>query len=239
MQKYVLTIPCRLKSKRFPEKLLKKFKGLEIFLHTYNRCLKACAKNKIYILTDSERIYKLCKEKKINCLLTRKNIITGSDRIASIKNILKAKYYINVQGDEPIINPSDIKKMINAINKNKNFVLNGYSRLPYKHGDIKSIPKVVLSKNNTLLYISRSKIPENYSGGKNLKIYKQVCIYVYPRKALKYFKNKKTYLEKFEDIEILRMIENNVPVKMINLSKDSFSIDLKEDLYKLQKLKNF
>jgi 3-deoxy-manno-octulosonate cytidylyltransferase (CMP-KDO synthetase) len=97
----------------------------------------------------------------------------------------------------------------------------------------------VLSKNNTLLYISRSKIPENYSGSKNLKIYKQVCIYVYPRKALKYFKNKKTYLEKFEDIEILRMVENNVPVKMINLSKDSFSIDLKEDLYKLQKLKNF
>ena len=67
MHNYVITIPCRLKSKRFPEKLIKKFKGKEIFLytHTYERCARVCSK-KIFILTDSKKIIKICKKYKMN-----------------------------------------------------------------------------------------------------------------------------------------------------------------------------
>ena len=85
--------------------------------------------------------------------------------------------------------------------------------------------------------MSRSPVPSNYVKEKGTKYYKQVCIYAYPREILKYFNNKKTFLEKHEDIEILRLIENSIKVKMVKLSSSSFSIDLIEDFKKLKKVK--
>ena len=85
--------------------------------------------------------------------------------------------------------------------------------------------------------MSRSSIPANYKNDKDKKYFKQVCIYAYPRAILKYFNNKKTPIEKSEDIEILRLIENSVKVKMIKLSSTSFSIDVLNDYKKLKKLK--
>ena len=86
--------------------------------------------------------------------------------------------------------------------------------------------------------MSRNLIPYNYSKKNlNTKYYKQVCIYAYPRQVLKFFNNKKKGLEKSEDIEILRLIENSIDVKMVKLSNKSFSIDLKSDIEKLKKIK--
>lgn len=237
MYNYVITIPCRLNSKRFPEKLLKKFNGKEIFIHTYERCVRVCPKSKIFVLTDSSKIINICKKYNVNFVRTKKNILTGSDRIASIKNIIKSRIYINVQGDEPIINPNDILKMINLAKKNSTSVFNGYTSITQKEAKIKSLPKVIFDRQKNLIYMSRNIIPSTYSSNKNIKYFKQVCIYVYPRHILKYFNNKKTFLEKFEDIEILRLIENSVKIKMIKLSSSSFSIDLIKDFKKLKRFK--
>jgi len=237
MKNFVIVIPCRLDSRRFPEKLIQKYKQKEIFVHTYERCLKISPKENIYVLTDSNKISKICKYYKINYIVTKKNILTGSDRIASIKNKIKAKVYINVQGDEPIINPKDILKVINQAKKNNKIAINGYAPLKASEAKKKNIPKVILDRENNLIYMSRRSLPVNYSNKKNLKFFKQVCIYAYPRNLLKFFNNKKTYLEKYEDIEILRLIENSITVRMIRLSSNSFSIDLKKDLDKLKKRK--
>lgn len=239
MKNFVITIPCRLNSKRFPEKLIKKYKGKEIFLHTYERCLKATNKKNIYILTDSSKIANICKLNNVKFIITRKNLITGSDRIASIRNKLRAKIYINVQGDEPIINPQDIKKLIEISKKNTSLTLNGFTQINYGVAKRKSIPKVIMDKKNNLIYMSRNIIPFNYTNKLvKKKFYKQVCIYSYPYNVLKYFNNKKTFLEQNEDIEILRLLENSVPIKMIKMSNKSFAIDLKSDINKLKRLKN-
>lgn len=239
MKNFVITIPCRLNSKRFPQKLIKKINNREIFLHTYDRCLKVCPKNKIFILTDSVIIAKICDENNVNYIKTKKNLITGSDRISSIKNKLLARTYINVQGDEPIINPNDIKKIINYSLRYKNLTLNGYTQISFDQANRKSIPKVIFDKNKMLVYMSRNLIPYNYSKKKlNTKYFKQVCIYAYPRNVLKFFNNKKNDLEKNEDIEILRLTENSIKIKMIKLSNKSFAIDLKSDLKKLKKIKS-
>ena len=151
---------------------------------------------------------------------------------------MRAKTYINVQGDEPIINPLDIKKIINHSLKYKNVTLNGYTQINLKEAKRKSIPKVVFDKKKMLVYMSRNLIPYNYSKKNlNAKYYKQVCIYAYPRQVLKFFNNKKNELEKSEDIEILRLIENSIDIKMVKLSNTSFSIDLKSDIEKLKKMK--
>ena len=126
----------------------------------------------------------------------------------------------------------DIKKFISFSIKNKNSVTNAYTNLFNKKlFENKNIPKVILKKNNDLLYMSRSSIPG--SKKKISQTNKQICMYGFPKKILVnlFGKNKKkTPLEKIEDIEILRFIENNIPVKMIKVGDNKLSIDTKFDL---------
>ena len=117
-------------------------------------------------------------------------------------------------------------------------MVNGYSKIT-KNRDYqnKNIPKVVISKNKFLLYMSRNNIPSNF---KNIKrnLFKQICIYSFPKKILnKVFRsNTKGDLESNEDIEILRFIENDFKVKMILLSGISMSVDVKEDVREVEKI---
>ena len=99
--------------------------------------------------------------------MTSKTCLTGTDRVAEASNKIKADIYINVQGDEPTINPSDIKKIIKAKIKYPNHVICGYDIVhKLENPSSKNLPKVVISENNDLIYISRSLIP----GDKNKKI---------------------------------------------------------------------
>ena len=235
MKKFIVVIPCRLKSKRLKEKLIRKVNGKEIFLHTYEKCCLATNKKNIYIATDSSQIFILCKKKGINVIKTSKNKITGSDRIKEFSKKIKAENYINVQGDEPIINPKNIKKVIQHTKKDNSKVYNCYAEIKQSEARKKSIPKVILNNNEELIYMSRSIIPYNHLNSK-IKYFKQVCIYSYPRTILNIFKNKKTKIEKNEDIEILRLIENGISVKMIKVKTNSFAIDTIQDFRKLKKI---
>ena len=235
MRKYVVVIPCRLNSKRLKNKLLKKVNDKEIFLHTFYRCSLATDKKNIFIATDSKKIFNICKDKNINVVKTSKKPLTGSDRIREFSKKINAKNYINVQGDEPIINPKNIRKVIDQTAKKSDVVYNCYSEIKYKEAQKDSIPKVVFNEKKELIYISRSIIPFNHS--KNfVKYYKQICIYSFPKKVLKYFGNKKGLIEKNEDIEILRLIENGVKVKMIKVRAISFAIDTLQDYNKFKKI---
>ena len=235
MKKFVIVIPCRLNSKRLKEKLLRKVNGKEIFLHTFEKCCLATARKNIYIASDSFKIIDLCKKKKINVVKTSSKNLTGSDRINEFSKKILAHNYINVQGDEPIIDPKNIKKVIKFTKIDNTKVYNCYTEIPYLDAKKISIPKVILNNKNELIYISRSLIPFNNSNTK-IKYYKQICIYSFPRNILKLFNNKKTIIEKNEDIEILRLVEKGVTVKMINVKTNSFAIDTIQDLKKLKKL---
>ena len=172
--------------------------------------------------------------------MTSTKCLTGTDRVSEASKKFKNKVIINLQGDEPFINYKDIKKFIKFTLKYKNYVTNAYTEIKNKNNfQSINIPKVIIKKNNDLLYMSRSPIP----GSKNkkfVKAKKQICMYGFPVKILqKYFGEKKikTPLEKLEDIEILRLVENNICVKMIKVNDNKISIDTKEDLLKAQKIK--
>ena len=235
MKKFVIVIPCRLNSKRLKEKLLRKVNGKEIFLHTFERCCLATTRENIYIATDSYKIINLCKRKNINVVKTSSKNLTGSDRINEFSKKILAQSYINVQGDEPIIDPKNIKKVIKYNNIDNKRVYNCYTEISYKDALKISIPKVILNNKNELIYMSRSLIPFNHSNTKT-KYFKQICIYSFPRNILKLFDNKKTTIEKNEDIEILRLVEKGVTIKMINVKTKSFAIDTIQDFKKLKKL---
>ena len=235
MKKYLFVIPARLKSKRLPNKPIKLIKGLPMIVRTFLQCNKAIKKKNIVIATDSNKIVNVCKKYDIPSMLTTAKCLTGTDRVAEIAKKIKSQIYINLQGDEPIFPPADIKKFLKQALKYKKNILNAYCNVSSRNHFLDvNIPKLLFDKNENLIYMSRAPIP----GNKKKKFYKawrQVCIYSFPRNKLLLFNKmrSKTELEKIEDIEILRFIENGEKIKMVKLSNKSMSVDNKEDLKKV------
>lgn len=239
--KNLIVIPARMKSSRLPGKPLKKINGKELILRVLNACEPLSSKNtKIIVATDEKKIFKRVNFLNFNSIMTSKICRTGTDRVAEVAKKIKADIYINVQGDEPLVNFKDIQKIINAKKKYPEHVICGYSNL-LSDEDVNNIniPKVVLNKKSELLYISRSPIPNSKKKSiKGRNYLKQVCIYGFNKKDLilfNRFKNKTT-LENLEDIEILRYLEISKKVKMIKVSSKSYAVDTYDDLKKIDKI---
>jgi len=235
---YYLVIPARFKSKRLPGKPLLDICGLPMIIRTYRQCAKVIPKYKILVATDDSRIKNVCQKENIQVVMTSKNCLTGTDRIAEVAKKFKAKFYINVQGDEPICNISDIKKLIKFAKKNPNKIINGYTRITNKKDFYSGhIPKVVFRKDGRLLYQSRAPIPTTKQK-EFVYAWRQVCIYSLPYKSLKVFSSSKTKttLESLEDCELLRFLELGHEIKMIKMSNKSISVDTKDSLALVRKI---
>ena len=193
---FLIVIPARYNSSRFQGKPLADIKGKSMIERVWNQCLSAAPKKQIIVATDDERIFSHCKLKKINTIMTSADCLTGSDRLAEVSKKIKASFYVNVQGDEPLINPKDIKKVINDFKKHG--ITNCAAKKIENESELnnRNIPKIVTDKNNYLLYISRANIPSSKNSSvKALR--KQVCIYSFSNEAVRLFglKSKKTKLE--------------------------------------------
>ena len=236
--KYIVVIPARYRSKRLPGKPLAKIGSLPMIVRTYNQCSKIVSRDKIIVATDSLKIKKICDEYKMKSLITSSKCLTGTDRVAEVAKKIKCSFYINVQGDEPFFNPNDLKILIKQAKKKPKEIINGYTEIKDKKLFFSSsIPKVVFDKKGYLLYMSRGPIPSN-KALEFKKAWRQVCAYSFPRKALFDFSKakKKTPIEYFEDIEILRFFDLNIKVKMIKLNSNSVAVDELKDVKKAEKL---
>ncbi|EGV42982.1 3-deoxy-manno-octulosonate cytidylyltransferase [Bizionia argentinensis JUB59] len=238
MKDFVVVIPARYESSRLPGKPLIDLNGKSLLLRTYEQCCKAVRKESVYVATDDERIYKYCIDHKIQVEKTAKTCLTGTDRVAEFAKKIAAKSYINVQGDEPLMNPEDIIKVINAVIQFPNDIINGYASIEEEEQYLSlTIPKVVFRPDKRLLYMSRSPIPGNKSGNFR-KSWRQICVYGFPKDTLIEFANQKDKLtlEAEEDIEILRFLELGYEVRMLELSSDSLAVDTPEDADKVRKI---
>ena len=238
---FIVVIPARFGSKRLPGKPLKKILGIPMVIRTSMQCLKVVKRSQLIVATDDRRIQKCCKKYSINSILTSKNCKTGTDRVAEVAKKIKVKNYINVQGDEPIFNPIDLKNMIKQAKKNRNKILLGYTKIENKINiGNKNIPKVVFDKNENLLYASRNPIPF-VNLNKSCKSWRQVLVYSFPRvEVLKFYNmRKKTFLEEKEDIEILRFLEIGSKVKLVKMTNKSHPVDTMKDFHQVENfLKN-
>jgi 3-deoxy-manno-octulosonate cytidylyltransferase (CMP-KDO synthetase) len=238
--KSIVVIPARLASTRLPGKPLIDILGKSLVQRTYEQCAKVIAQDRIYVATDSDKIKKHCESLGIQVVMTSDTCLTGTDRIAEVSDIIDADYYINVQGDEPLINPQDILDVETSILKYPGEIINGYAPIETEEMYRSlTIPKVLCRPDGRLLYMSRSPIPGNKQN-KFIKSWKQVCVYAFPKVALKEFASlgRKTELEELEDLEILRFLEMGYEVRMIPLSKDSIAVDTPEDVQKVIEVLN-
>ena len=234
--KISIIIPARLKSSRFPEKPLKLILGVPMVIRVARICERLINKKNIYIATDSKKISLLANKYGFNSVSTSKKCLTGTDRVAEAASKIPGEIFINVQGDEPLIKSTDIKKIIDAKVKNKDKIICGYTVIKKViNPSSNSIPKVVLNENRELIYISRSLIPGSKTKIKNYL--KQVCIYGFNKSELKLFKRfkRKSKLEYLEDIELLRFFELGKKILMVKTSEDSIAVDYPRDIKKVEK----
>ena len=229
-------IPARFKSSRLPGKPLILLDGVPLIQHVYRKCVEAVGAQRVYVATDDERISEAVTKFGGQVVMTPDNCLTGTDRLAEANKCLNFDFVINVQGDEPLVNPEAIRLVINQYLKGTGCVVNAMCVIS-DEGEFRSVnvPKVVYSLSGRLCYMSRAGIP----GDKELENrygYKQVCIYALSRKHLEFFleNSTKTPLERLEDIEILRFIENDIPVQMVDVGEGSISVDVAEDINRVE-----
>lgn len=235
--KACVIIPARFNSSRFPGKPLIKLCGKEMILWVAEICSKAVDISNVFIATDDNRISNLVSKNGFQAILTSPDLLTGTDRVAEASKNLDYEIYVNVQGDEPLIDPIDILKAIELKSNYPESVINSYCSIPLNENPNNlNIPKVVMKENNDLIYISRAKIPKSKNNDEDQIYKKQVCIYSYNNSDLDKFLSygRKSRTEKIEDIEILRFFELNINIKMFEASKSSLAIDVPEDVKRVE-----
>ena len=233
-----IIVPARFQSSRLPGKPLVDLCGVPMIVRTCRQCLKAVPPDTLWVATDDERIRQVCLQYGLQVLMTP-DCLTGTDRVAAAADMLHARTCISVQGDEPVFNPADLVKLIQASVALRDRVLNGFC--PIEDEQMfrnPSIPKMVMRPrpDNRLLYASRAPIPTS----KKLdfsKAWRQVCLYAFPYGALQRFTaSAKTPMENIEDIEILRFLELGIDVHMVEMSADSVAVDNQEDVAKVERI---
>jgi 3-deoxy-manno-octulosonate cytidylyltransferase (CMP-KDO synthetase) len=236
MNNYIVVIPARYQSSRFPGKPLADIHGKSMLRCVWDQCIQAASSEKILVATDDDRIKDHCQENGMQVEMTSSSCLTGTDRLYEVALKRKSDIYINVQGDEPLVSPNDIKAVIDASQNEPKITFNAMCQIN-EEAEFRNpnIPKVVTRNDGRLLYISRAPIPTNKKLGFE-KTMKQVCIYAYPRDVLIAFGSlkEKTPLELIEDLEILRLLELGYKVKMIEVSGSSVAVDTPKDLEKVR-----
>ena len=230
----VVLIPARYNSSRYLGKPLVPLLGKPMILWVAQLSADALGKENVYIATEDERIFSVVTKAGFQAVMTSDTALTGTDRLAEAALHIDADIFINVQGDEPLVNPADILKIAHAKQQNPDCIINGFSWISAQEDpNSVNIPKVITNEANELVYMSRAALPA-FKDNKNAptRFKKQVCIYGFTRQELFDFKNfgRKSELEYSEDIEILRFFELNKKIIMVEVTAGSLAVDIPEDV---------
>ena len=238
--KKVIIIPARLDSSRLPKKVLLDLKGKTVIQRVYEQCLKVKNVDGVYIATDSIEIKEVCETFTNNVIITKSTHKSGTDRIGEAVSAIDCDIVINVQGDEPFIEPSLIEALVNSFSNSEISMSSAMSKISnVKDLQNTNVVKVVTDLHNNALFFSRSLIPfprdvKEISIANEVieksQFFRHIGIYGYRKDFLLHFVNlEQSYLEKVEKLEQLRALENGFKIKMIEASSSLIGIDTRED----------
>jgi 3-deoxy-manno-octulosonate cytidylyltransferase (CMP-KDO synthetase) len=225
-------IPARYKSSRFEGKPLAEICGKPMIWWVYNQAVKVKEFDEIYVATDDDRIYSECVKQGINVIMTSDSHKTGTDRIGEVARRIPADLYVNIQGDEPMIEPETIREAIRPFFKEPDLQVSNLMTIIKDPVDLINftVPKVVTNREGIGIYLTRSPAPYP-KGSIDVNYYKQVCVYGFKPDALQFFcKTERGKIESIEDIEILRFIEAGYKVQFIEVDSDTVAVDTPNDL---------
>ena len=230
----MIIIPARLASTRFPQKVLADIGGLPMVVRTAKRVEHL---GRVVVAADDELIIQTCKEYGIEAMLTSTTHKSGTDRIhecATILDVSEDEIIINVQADEPFIEPEVVEALMKKLQtlqaKKEPFIMGScYNAINAESAQDPNLVKVVLDEAENAIYFSRSLIPYNRSGRANY--FGHIGIYGFSKKSLKEFCTlNNAPIEDIEGLEQLRAIHHQKKITMLKVASTGFGIDTKEDL---------
>ena len=228
----IAVIPARYDSSRFPGKPLAQATGKYLIQHVWEQVRRAARIDQVLVATDDERIRRACGEFGAQAVMTRRDHQSGTDRIAEVAAGIAADIVVNVQGDEPEIDPAVIDKAVELLRRDQQADL---STLCAPFGadeaiDNPNVVKVVTGLNGRALYFSRWPIPFNRDGQSAKTLYrKHLGLYAYRREALlRFARLPASPLEKTEKLEQLRALENGMTIVVGEVSHPAVGIDTPE-----------
>lgn len=235
-------IPARLASSRYPNKPMADILGMPMIGHCYKRSKMSKLLNDVYVATCDKEIYDFIESIGGKAVMTDDKHERASDRTAEALLKIeestgnKVDIVVMLQGDEPMITPDMIQVAVQPLLANKEIIIsNLYAKIStVEEFEDPNEVKVVVDKDEFALYFSREPIPSRKKGVLDVPMYKQVCIIPFTRDFLiEYNAMEQTPLEIIESVDMMRILENGLKVKMIYTEYESYSVDTKEDLEKV------
>jgi 3-deoxy-manno-octulosonate cytidylyltransferase (CMP-KDO synthetase) len=236
MSRIVGVIPARLESTRLPRKPLRLICGHPMIAWVYYRARRAPSLDHLLVATDSEEILDYCRSTGIAAEMTSSAHRCGTDRIVEVMDRLAADIYVNIQGDEPMVTAEHIELMLKPF---RELLETQVSTLkvaisPQEARNANNV-KVVSDVSGRALYFSRALIPHDRDGRGQVQYFKHLGLYAYAAAALQIFKTLvPSTLEQHEKLEQLRLVENGVPIHVVETLQDTIGVDTEEDLKRVE-----
>jgi 3-deoxy-manno-octulosonate cytidylyltransferase (CMP-KDO synthetase) len=238
-------IPARLASSRLPNKPLAKIIGMPMIGHVYLRSKMSSIMEEVYVATCDQEIKDYVESIGGKAIMTSNSHERASDRTAEalleIEKVTEKKMdiVVMIQGDEPMVTPEMISAAVQPLLDSPSLQITNLMEnieTQEEHEDPAEV-KVVVDKNNNALYFSREPIPSRKKGGVNIPMLKQVCIIPFRRDfLLKYNEMEQTPLEIIESVDMNRLLENGIQIKMVMRDEITLAVDTREDLNRVKEL---
>ena len=232
-------IPARYQSARFPGKPLAEIAGRPMIWHVFDQARQCPELSSVVLATDDDRIRSVAEKYEIPVVMTRADHPSGTDRVreAARKMDLPADaVVINIQGDEPVLEPAMLTELVRPFSKPEVQVTTLARKINAREAASSDIVKVVFTLNGTALYFSRLPIPYHRDGQKD-KFYGHIGLYAFRMPALeKFVALDQSRLEVTEKLEQLRLLENNIPLHIVLTEHQSIGVDRPEDIETVSKI---
>ncbi len=233
--KIVGMVPARLQSSRLPEKALVDIHGLPMVVHTCRRAMLASSLDEVFLATDSERIRQAAEANGVKVLMTGDHHPSGSDRIAEAAGKVESDVVINIQGDEPLVNPEHIDAVARAVAENPE-VDCAIGVTEYAEKNRPSDIKAVLNLKGDIMYCSRTDLPSEARTAVPTLLKMSFIVAFRTPFLHQYAAWAPTPLELIEYNEYLRILEHGRAIRGVPISNAKISVDTPEDLEIVRKL---
>jgi 3-deoxy-manno-octulosonate cytidylyltransferase (CMP-KDO synthetase) len=238
-RKILGVIPARFASSRFPGKVLAQVASKSVLQHVYERASLARYLTATIIATDDDRVYEAARSFGARVVMTRADHVSGTDRVAEAASAENAELVVNIQGDEPLIDPAAIDAAVLPLAHDPEIVMGTLKKAIEDPREITdpNVVKVVTDRHGDAIYFSRCPIPYERDQARPGTHFKHIGLYVYRRDfLLKYPALPVGALEQAERLEQLRALENGYRIRVVETECESLGVDTPEDLERVSKL---
>jgi 3-deoxy-manno-octulosonate cytidylyltransferase (CMP-KDO synthetase) len=230
-------IPARLASTRLPRKVLREVAGVPLVVRVYRSAQQAPALSDLVVATDSAEVLDVCRAHGVDGMLTSPDHASGTDRLWEVAQARPADVYVNVQGDEPMVSPGHIAALVGPFADPAVQVTTLKIRATPEEVATRTANKVVTDRHGNALYFSRLPIPFDRDGAGDVVYWKHVGLYAYRRAVLEaYHGLPRSPLERAENLEQLRLLENGIPIRVVETDEPTIGVDTEDDLRAVEAL---